>query len=317
VSVYKGSAGGKRRRAVQPSSRWLRWLRRLLIPVAITSALGGWVVSGAIVGPSDEQAGEFEAGGLLLTVHQTERLAAHDMSASTEDELDDVQVVEGTEADVTALDGSFDADNIQITPGTTVTWTNQGQDAHDVVPVEDNAPWGVDLANFGPGTSYEYTFGEAGIYRYVCTVHPNMIGQVVVGEAVDVEAADADSNGIFSMPNSMTPGMQAEDEDRIHVEVTLRNPSDTVKDYRPDDFRLVSSSGDAWPLNPDTLVPATLAADYATNLDLYFDVPMGREDLSIEWSVGGSTADIPLGLGDQGDGHDDSDDDHSDHEDDH
>lgn len=306
MSVHRGGAGGSRRRTVEATRRWLR---RLLIPVALTSALGGWVVFGAIVGPSGEQADEFEAGGLLLTVHQTERLGAHDMSGgATEDELDDVQVIEGTEADVTVLDDSFDAENIQITPGSTVTWTNQGQAAHDVVPVEDNAPWGVDLANLGPGMSYEYTFDEAGIYRYVCTAHPNMIGQVVVGETADVEAAD--DNGIFSMPNSMTPGMQAEDEDRIHVEVTLRNPNDTVQDYRPDDFRLVSSSGDAWPLNPDTLVPATLAADYATNLDLYFDVPMGQEELSIEWSVGGSTADIPLDLSDQGDDDDQSEEEH-------
>lgn len=114
----------------------------------------------------------------------------------------------------------------------------------------------------------------------------------------DMSAGPAPQNaGNFSMPQSMMPGMQAADEDRLHVEVGLRNPTGKVKPYRPEDFRVISRSGGRWDLNKDSLIPGTLAPGYSVSLDLYFDIPLTQRDLAIQWSMGGRPLEIPLALG--------------------
>jgi plastocyanin len=91
---------------------------------------------------------------------------------------DDVVVVEGAEVRVRAP-------HIQIRPGATVTWTNDGRNEHDVLPVEGDA-WGVEVADFQPGDTYEHTFSDPGVYDYYCSIHgtttAGMIGTVVVAE---------------------------------------------------------------------------------------------------------------------------------------
>lgn len=98
---------------------------------------------------------------------------------------DDVVVMEGDEVEVTSLDNTFRAENIQVEPGTTVVWTNKGRNDHDVLPVEGD-DWGVEVDEFAPGDVYEHTFDEAGVYPYYCSIHgtttAGMIGTVVVAE---------------------------------------------------------------------------------------------------------------------------------------
>ena len=96
---------------------------------------------------------------------------------------DDVVVLDGSEVDVQALDNTFRAQNVQVRPGTTVTWTNVGRNEHDVLPVEGDA-WGVEVDGFQPGDVYSHTFGDPGVYHYYCSIHgtttAGMIGAVVV-----------------------------------------------------------------------------------------------------------------------------------------
>jgi plastocyanin len=97
---------------------------------------------------------------------------------------DDVVVLEGSAVSVASLDNTFRAQNIQVEPGTTVTWTNDGRNEHDVLPVEGDG-WGVEVEGFQPGDRYEHTFDEPGVYEYYCSIHgtttAGMIGTVVVG----------------------------------------------------------------------------------------------------------------------------------------
>jgi plastocyanin len=90
--------------------------------------------------------------------------------------------------DVNAEDNLFTPPNIVISPGTTVTWHNVGQNVHNVQKSTDlldfGAPFGVDAADFGPGKSYSFTFEKVGNnYYYTCTIHTLMSGhiQVVAG----------------------------------------------------------------------------------------------------------------------------------------
>jgi plastocyanin len=98
---------------------------------------------------------------------------------------DDVVVIEGTEAQVSALDNSFRAENIEVRPGTTVVWTNNGRNEHDVLPARGSG-WGVEVEDFQPGDVHSRTFDEPGVYHYYCSIHgtadAGMIGTVVVAD---------------------------------------------------------------------------------------------------------------------------------------
>ncbi len=98
---------------------------------------------------------------------------------------DDVVVVDGADAQVIALDNTFRAADIQVKPGTTVTWTNRGRNGHDVLPAEGDA-WGVGADGFAPGGVYSTTFDHPGVYHYYCSIHgtaaSGMVGTVVVAD---------------------------------------------------------------------------------------------------------------------------------------
>jgi plastocyanin len=68
----------------------------------------------------------------------------------------------------------FEPATIEVSAGATVTWTNDDNFTH-TVEVE-----GGDDHEVEPGETYSTTFERAGTYRYVCTLHPDMDGEVIV-----------------------------------------------------------------------------------------------------------------------------------------
>jgi amicyanin len=64
---------------------------------------------------------------------------------------------------------------ITVKAGSTVTWTNQDEDAHTVAIT--GQPVSGPLQN---ADAYTHTFAQAGTYSYHCTIHPFMRGTVVV-----------------------------------------------------------------------------------------------------------------------------------------
>jgi plastocyanin len=86
---------------------------------------------------------------------------------------------------VSAFDNRFEPERIRIVAGTEVTWTNEGRNDHNIVPVDDES-WGVDPDGFAPGDVYRYTFEQPGIYEYFCSLHGSpdagMTGAVEVTE---------------------------------------------------------------------------------------------------------------------------------------
>jgi len=76
---------------------------------------------------------------------------------------------------VTVADNQFTPPDIQVSPGTTVTWTwAQGASDHNV-SFSDGATSG----NKSSGT-FTRTFSSAGTFPYSCTLHPGMTGTVTV-----------------------------------------------------------------------------------------------------------------------------------------
>lgn len=77
---------------------------------------------------------------------------------------------------------AFDPAAIRVAVGTTVVWEWSGQGgSHNVV--EENGVFESELVGEA-GATYEYTFEEPGVYRYVCAPHQasGMVGAVHVVE---------------------------------------------------------------------------------------------------------------------------------------
>jgi plastocyanin len=75
-------------------------------------------------------------------------------------------------------------------PGDTVTWTNKDGLKHNVAGA--NMAWGSYEA-LRTNRSASYLFSKAGVYSYVCTMHPGMVGTVVIGNPTVDNAPAADS----------------------------------------------------------------------------------------------------------------------------
>jgi len=97
-------------------------------------------------------------------------------------------------ATVTQVAGAADANNPQffvppeltVTVGTTVIWTNDDSATHTVVSGDVNDPdnWGKVFESplNKPRQTFEFTFDTPGEYPYLCTLHPWMIGKIIVVE---------------------------------------------------------------------------------------------------------------------------------------
>ena len=82
----------------------------------------------------------------------------------------------GNGVQVIMTNRSYQPQSLTVKVGTTVTWVNQDAPQHDVVA--DNGEFKSTL--FDKGGSFSFTFTKAGTYPYHCSIHPGMVGTVVV-----------------------------------------------------------------------------------------------------------------------------------------
>jgi LPXTG-motif cell wall-anchored protein len=67
-----------------------------------------------------------------------------------------------------------------VNVGDSVTWTNSGPSDHTATASDGS----FDTGTLSKGRSASHTFGNAGTFAYVCSIHPNMHGTVrVVGSS--------------------------------------------------------------------------------------------------------------------------------------
>jgi plastocyanin len=71
---------------------------------------------------------------------------------------------------------AYSPDNLSVAVGSTVTWTNTDLVAH--TSTSDRSGW--DSGTVQPGGRFSFTFQNAGTFAYHCTIHPGMVGTVVV-----------------------------------------------------------------------------------------------------------------------------------------
>ncbi|HEX2170491.1 MAG TPA: multicopper oxidase domain-containing protein [Nitrososphaera sp.] len=76
---------------------------------------------------------------------------------------------------------AFSPNPVQVSVGTTVTWTNDDAQPHTVNSGETPTQSGLfDSPIMAPQATFDFTFTEAGEYPYFCILHPNMVGTVSV-----------------------------------------------------------------------------------------------------------------------------------------
>jgi|HubBroStandDraft_5_1064220.scaffolds.fasta_scaffold76615_2 amicyanin len=71
---------------------------------------------------------------------------------------------------------TFSPPTVTVAAGTTVKWTNDDDIPHTVRAVDGSFhSKAMDTAD-----SYSVTFTKPGVYSYFCSLHPKMVGKVVV-----------------------------------------------------------------------------------------------------------------------------------------
>jgi plastocyanin len=78
-----------------------------------------------------------------------------------------METTTGPAASVAMVDDRLVPDALTIATGTTVTWTNKGQDWHSVAALDGS----FESGRVSPGESYSFQFVHAGTYQYVCQHH--------------------------------------------------------------------------------------------------------------------------------------------------
>jgi plastocyanin len=76
---------------------------------------------------------------------------------------------------------AFSPASLSVPAGSTVTWTNYDTAPHDVKTT--SGPLSIHSPMLNKGQSWSFTFGTAGSYGYVCTVHPDMTAGITVRAA--------------------------------------------------------------------------------------------------------------------------------------
>jgi plastocyanin len=121
----------------------------------------------------------FLAGGVLLMASACGGGAATNAPASNPPAASQAAAAITCEGSpglpVAAANTTFMPASINVAVGGTVTWANGDQAPHTVT--FDSGP---DCGQMTTGQTITATFGVAGEYPYICTIHPSMRGTVVV-----------------------------------------------------------------------------------------------------------------------------------------
>src|SRR5215207_1956496 len=73
---------------------------------------------------------------------------------------------------------SYNPNPIEIEVGDTVTWINNDSSPHTVTTSSSNSNFDSDVLR--RGETFSFTFDREGEYPYFCTLHPSMVGTIVV-----------------------------------------------------------------------------------------------------------------------------------------
>jgi len=76
----------------------------------------------------------------------------------------------------TLTNRAYTPDELNVAVGTTVTWMNADSVSH--TSTSDATGWNSGIV--APGGQFSFAFQTAGTFPYHCSIHPGMVGTVVV-----------------------------------------------------------------------------------------------------------------------------------------
>jgi plastocyanin len=80
------------------------------------------------------------------------------------------------DSQVVIKDFMFGPASLTVKAGTTVTWVNRDDEPHTIA--SDSGLYRSGALDIG--NEFQFTFAKPGTYHYVCTIHPRMLGTIVV-----------------------------------------------------------------------------------------------------------------------------------------
>ena len=131
-------------------------LRAVAIVLALTAALGA-----AACSSSD-------------SASSSTSMAGHDAGSGNDGGLDlsaAVDLTGKTTVEIQVKDNYYEPKVFTVDPGTKVTFKNVGNNAHNVIPVQDGAFPAITTGNLDPGVSASITAPAPGEYRFNCSIH--------------------------------------------------------------------------------------------------------------------------------------------------
>lgn len=166
-----------------------------------------------------------------------------------------------------AIPGKFFAPSREmVLIGDTVTWHNGDATSHSVT-ADDGS---FDSGTFGPGGSFSQTFASAGIYKYHCSIHRYMRGEV------DVYALALRAPG-YAVPFGLSTALVGLAPPSLQQVTVRRRGSDgrfvdvgtaTVADDGTFRFPLVAQTSGSYVAGSDTLTSPTATLLVAARVHL-------------------------------------------------
>jgi plastocyanin len=80
-------------------------------------------------------------------------------------------------ARVKIVDFAFRPKTLSVAKGTRVKWVNRGNVTHTTT--SNKGLW--NSGKLAPGDTFSRVFKKAGTFKYHCSIHPSMVGKIVVG----------------------------------------------------------------------------------------------------------------------------------------
>jgi plastocyanin len=154
----------------------------------------------------------------------------------------------------------FSPPDLSISPGDIVTWTNDHTITHTTTSDDGGVEW--DSGDLLPGESFSHTFDMAGIYPYLCTIHPSMTGIVTVESSCGFYVTgDYNGSGAFNV------------SDIVEGYSRLKTGEPSYPDLNCD----CAGDGNLWPVRMD--VNNTCTFNVADIVDGYSNLKTGMPDL--------------------------------------
>ena len=198
---------------------------------------------------------------------------------------------------------------VRINVGDTVTWVNDDTAAHTATGGSaSDGPSGVfDSSLVLAGTSFSFTFNEAGTYEYFCMVHPWMAGFVIVQEAmaeeggimVSIETGEGIAGETVDITVTITDA-EGNSVEHVNYDIMATHGTETVLDDTGvhDHDGVMTHTTMALPMDASDTMPVNVSVEFlGFGIDPPFTGPIGYVETALIVPEFGTIAMMVLGVG--------------------